>query len=151
MAVKNEVKPGWKTTEFWLTVVVALGSLLWGADVLDPDAAGTANKVFGLVVSGLAAVGYTVSRGLAKKGQSMTWLTALIKAILEWLTAEVKKDTKAGDADAIPQSLKDSWRDRINRQLEKQKKQNEDSSKNTDDNSPTNQYRWLWKHASCIC
>ena len=69
MAVKNnEVKPGWKTTEFWLTVVVALGSLLWGADVLNPEAAGTANKVFGLIVSGLAAVGYTVSRGLAKKG-----------------------------------------------------------------------------------
>jgi hypothetical protein len=69
MAVKkNDVKPGWKTTEFWLTVVVALGSLLWGADVLDPDGVGTVNKVFGLMVSGLAAVGYTVSRGLAKKG-----------------------------------------------------------------------------------
>ena len=68
MAVKNEVKPGWKTSEFWITVAVALGSLLWGADVLDPEAGGTANKVFGLVVSGLAAVGYTVSRGIAKKG-----------------------------------------------------------------------------------
>ena len=68
MAVKNEVKPGWKTTEFWLTVVVALVSLLWGAVVLDPEATGTANKVFGLVVSGLAAVGYTVSRGLVKRG-----------------------------------------------------------------------------------
>jgi len=68
MAVKNEVKPGWKTTEFWLSVFVVLGSLLWGADVLDPEGVGTANKVFGLIVSGLAAVGYTVSRGLAKKG-----------------------------------------------------------------------------------
>ena len=48
--------------------MVALASLLWGADVLDPEAGGTANKVFGMVVSGLAAVGYTVSRGLAKKG-----------------------------------------------------------------------------------
>ena len=68
MATKIEVKAGWRTTEFWITVVVALGSLLWGANVLDPEGAGTANKVFGLVVSGLAAVGYTVSRGLAKKG-----------------------------------------------------------------------------------
>mgnify|MGYP001272985833 CR=1 FL=1 len=70
----------------------------------------------------------------------MAWLAALIKAILEWLTSEVRKDTKAGDADDIPQSLKDSWRDRINRQLEKQKeqkKQNEDTSKNPDDNSPS--------------
>ena len=68
----------------------------------------------------------------------MAWLTALIKAVLEWLTAEVKKDTKASDADAVPQSLKDRWRDRINAQLEKQKKQNEDTSKNPDDNSPAN-------------
>ena len=64
---KNEVKPGYLTTEFWITVVVALGSLLWGAGILDPEGAGTANKVFGLVVSGLSAVGYTISRGLAKK------------------------------------------------------------------------------------
>lgn len=63
----NEVKPGWKTTEFWLTTFTVLASLLWGADVLDPDVAGTANKVFGFVVAALGAVGYTVSRGLAKK------------------------------------------------------------------------------------
>ena len=67
MATKNDVKPGYLTTEFWITVIVALGSLLWGAGVLDPEGAGTANKVFGLVVSGLSAIGYTVSRGLAKK------------------------------------------------------------------------------------
>ena len=68
MANNKEIKAGWRTTEFWITVTVALGSLLWGAGVLDPEGAGTANKVFGMVVSGLAAVGYTVSRGLAKKG-----------------------------------------------------------------------------------
>ncbi len=69
MAVKNnkEIKPGWKTTEFWLTSLTVLASLLWGADVVDPDSAGTANKVFGFVVAALGAVGYTVSRGLAKK------------------------------------------------------------------------------------
>jgi hypothetical protein len=68
----------------------------------------------------------------------MAWLTALIKAVLEWLTAEVKKDTKAGDADATPQSLKDQWRDRINRQLEKQKEQKKnENSKNSSDNPPT--------------
>ena len=68
MANNKEIKAGWRTTEFWITVTVALGSLLWGANVLDPEGAGTANKVFGLVVSGLSAVGYTVSRGLVKKG-----------------------------------------------------------------------------------
>ena len=59
----------------------------------------------------------------------MAWLTALIKAILEWATAEIKKDTKAGDADATPQSLKNRWRDRIDQQLEKQKKQKGDKRK----------------------
>ena len=61
----------------------------------------------------------------------MTWITAVIKAILEWLTAEVKKDTKASDADNIPQSLKNRWRDRINRQLEKKEK-NENNSDTID-------------------
>ena len=67
----------------------------------------------------------------------MTWLTALIKAILEWLTAEVKKDTKASDADTVPQTLKDQWRNRINEQLEKQKKEKNENSKDSSDNTPT--------------
>jgi len=46
--------------------VVTLCSLLWGANVLDPEAAGTANKIFGFVVAALSGLGYTVSRGLAK-------------------------------------------------------------------------------------
>ena len=69
----------------------------------------------------------------------MGWLTALIKAVLEWLTAEVKKDTKASDADAVPQSLKDQWRDRINQQLKKaeEQKKKDESSKNSNNNPPT--------------
>ena len=64
----NNVKPGWKTTEFWIAVVVSACSLLWGADILDPEASGTANKVFGFVVAALSSLGYSVSRGMAKKG-----------------------------------------------------------------------------------
>ena len=63
----------------------------------------------------------------------MAWLTALIKAVLAWLTAEVKKDTTAGDADSVPQSLKDRWRDRINRQLEKENKKDETSKDSNND------------------
>ena len=47
---------------------------------------------------------------------------ALVKAILEWLTDLVKQDTKAGDADATPESLKDRWRRRIEEQENKAKK-----------------------------
>ena len=68
MAAKNEIKPGWKTTEFWITAVVAGLSLLWGAGLVDPTGSAGADKIFGFVVSSLSALGYTVSRGLAKKG-----------------------------------------------------------------------------------
>ena len=47
---------------------------------------------------------------------------ALVKAILEWLTDLAKQDTKAGDGDATPQSLKDRWRRKIEEQEKKAKK-----------------------------
>ena len=67
----------------------------------------------------------------------MTWLLAFFKAILEWLTTEAKKDVKAGDADDIPQSLKDRWRNRINKLLEKQEKKNE-NPEDPSSNDPAN-------------
>ena len=63
----------------------------------------------------------------------MSWLAALIKAILDWLTAEVKKDTKAGDADSTPQSLKDRWRRKIEEQEKKVKKNESDKDSNISD------------------
>ena len=62
----------------------------------------------------------------------MAWITAVVKAILEWLTAEIKKDTKASDADNVPQGLRDRWRDRINKQLEKRKKEKDENENNSD-------------------
>ena len=56
----------------------------------------------------------------------MVWLTALIKAVLDWLTGLVKQDTKAGDTDTTPQSLKDRWLQRIKEQ-ENKKNENKNS------------------------
>ena len=53
---------------------------------------------------------------------------AFIKALLDWLTALVKEDTKASDADVVSKSLKDRWRKRIEEQEAKAKKNEEDSS-----------------------
>ena len=64
---KNEVKPGNKSTEFWITVCVTLASLAWGAGIVDPEGASNADKVFGFICSAAAAFVYTISRGLAKK------------------------------------------------------------------------------------
>ena len=63
----------------------------------------------------------------------MQWLVALVKAILEWATAEIKKDTKAGDADSTPQSLKDRWRRKIEEQEKKVKKDEIKNDSNSGD------------------
>ena len=63
----NDPKPGYKSTEFWITSVVAILSILWGAGVVDPEGASGADKVFGFICSAAAAMGYTISRGMAKK------------------------------------------------------------------------------------
>jgi len=68
-AAKTETRtPGIRTTEFWLCSISAIFSILWGAGVLDfsPEATGTANHWAGILAGGLAALGYGVSRGLAK-------------------------------------------------------------------------------------
>ena len=67
MATENTPKPGWKTTEFYVTLCCVLASLAWGAGIVDADGTTGADKVFGFVCSALAALGYTVSRGLAKQ------------------------------------------------------------------------------------
>lgn len=61
-------KPGIRSTEFWLCSLCALLSILWGAGVLDlgSDAEGNVNRAAGLIAGGLSALGYGVSRGLAK-------------------------------------------------------------------------------------
>ena len=64
----------------------------------------------------------------------MSWLAALVKAILEWATGEIKKDTKAGDADSTPKDLKDKWRDKIKAtedKVVKKKKKKKNENYNT--------------------
>lgn len=43
----------------------------------------------------------------------MLWLKQLFAAILEFFAGEIKKDTKASDADKIPEKLKSKWKQRI--------------------------------------
>ena len=54
------MKPGWKTTEFWI-VLVAQTAAAWliafGQEALA-----------GVILSAVSALGYTLSRGFAKQG-----------------------------------------------------------------------------------
>ncbi len=54
---------GWKTTEFWVTVFTALSGLLgqYGGFIPEP---------WGIVATSVIGAGYTISRGLAKHGQT---------------------------------------------------------------------------------
>lgn len=62
-----DVKSGWKTTEFWLTLVaVTLGAL--AASGLLADAGGVWERLAGVALSVLAALGYSTSRASVKKG-----------------------------------------------------------------------------------
>lgn len=58
-----EVKPGWKTTEFWVSVLSALGAIITGA-------AGVIPPKYAVFAAAASAGFYSVSRGLAKTGSA---------------------------------------------------------------------------------
>lgn len=61
----KEVKPGYKTTEFWLSAIAAIVSLAFASGFI---AEGTqADRWVGLAAAALTSMGYSVSRGLTKK------------------------------------------------------------------------------------
>lgn len=63
---KKNVKPGWRTTEFALSTLCALLGIAIAGGFVDLEGVATADKVAGLIASGLAALGYSVSRGKVK-------------------------------------------------------------------------------------
>ena len=65
-ASASPVKPGYKTTEFWLTAGATVVGLVIASGLV-PDT-GVWPKVVALVVSAFAAMGYTVSRTAVKNG-----------------------------------------------------------------------------------
>lgn len=60
-----ETKPGWKTSEFWLTAISMAVSLAFASGLIPTDSA--IDKLLGLIAAALGGLGYSVSRGLAKK------------------------------------------------------------------------------------
>lgn len=61
----KEVKPGFKTTEFWFTTAASILGLLFASGVLGN---GTLwEQIAGIAATVLSGLGYTVSRTLVKK------------------------------------------------------------------------------------
>ena len=65
-AAEPTVKPGYKTTEFWMTAGATAVGLAIASGIV-PDT-GMWPKIVALVVSAFAAMGYTVSRTAVKNG-----------------------------------------------------------------------------------
>lgn len=59
-------KPGYKTTEFWISVIAAVSGVLAASGVFPSESAG--ERILGLIVSVLVALGYTGSRLAVKSG-----------------------------------------------------------------------------------
>lgn len=60
------VKPGYKTTEFWLsTVAVIVGLVMASGAIVEGSQAA---QIAGFIASALAAMGYSYSRGNTKAG-----------------------------------------------------------------------------------
>jgi hypothetical protein len=63
----QEQKPGWKTSEFWLSLAAIVIGAVMASGVLDSLAGDHwLVKVVGIVASILGALGYTASRGFVK-------------------------------------------------------------------------------------
>lgn len=67
------MKPGYKTTEFWMTLVVQVLAILVTLGVVTPDQQAvfteSADKLMTAIVMAVSAGSYAISRGLAKKNK----------------------------------------------------------------------------------
>lgn len=61
----TEVKPGYKTTEFWLSVAAMIVGAMFASGIFPAESTG--EKVIGLAATVLTALGYQVSRTMAKR------------------------------------------------------------------------------------
>jgi hypothetical protein len=60
----TEPKPGYRSTEFWLSAIAAVVGLIISSGAL--EAGSTAAQIVGVVASALVAMGYTAARGRVK-------------------------------------------------------------------------------------
>ena len=66
------MKPGYKTTEFWVTMATNIAGVLVALGVISPQSSSplveAVGKVAGGIILGLSTLGYGLSRGKAKGG-----------------------------------------------------------------------------------
>lgn len=71
-------KPGYKTSEFWLTLAVVLLGALMASGALGEES--TIMKAAGMAMATLKALGYTAARARVKFGDSLGKSTSILPA-----------------------------------------------------------------------
>lgn len=82
--MEEQVKPGWKTTEFWVSITAAAGILvLLGYITPEKSSALTeaSSQIIGSIMTAVPVTGYALSRGRVKQGVSQIDSTKLIEII----------------------------------------------------------------------
>jgi len=85
------IKPGWKTTEFWLSTAAKLLGVLYASGILGTGT--VAERIAGLAATVLASFGYSVARSMVKSAGALIPVLA-IGALCSCATA--KSATAAG-------------------------------------------------------
>lgn len=62
------MKPGYRTTEFWLASAATLLGIVMASGLIQPDTIW--DRIAGAIAATLAAMGYSYSRGLTKARDS---------------------------------------------------------------------------------
>jgi hypothetical protein len=59
-------KPGWRTSEFWLTSAALMIGTLYASGAIAPEGTSGIAKIIAFAAAALTTAGYTISRGMAK-------------------------------------------------------------------------------------
>lgn len=60
------MKPGYKTTEFWLAAGATICGILYASGVISPEGSGAVEKAVAFIAAALASLGYSQARGATK-------------------------------------------------------------------------------------
>ena len=63
---KITMKPGYKTTEFWLASVATLCGVLYASGIITPEGTEPVEKAVAFIAAALASLGYSQARGQTK-------------------------------------------------------------------------------------
>lgn len=91
-------KPGYKTTEFWLTIVVTIAGFVAAAGFADDS---PMVKVAGMVLALGAAMGYTVVRGGVKKAAKILLICMLPLFVASCCKGHIRADSIDGLIDRV--------------------------------------------------